>query len=365
VAPALSVSPVTLSFTALQGGANPAAQSVHVTNSGGGSLAWTASASGSIWVVSPNSGSAGDSFTVRPSISGLAAGTYQGSIVVTASGAQQSPTTVAVSLTIAAPVQTIRAASLSLAPSSVTGGTASVGTVTLSSPAGSGGAVVGLTRAHSSVSVPVSVTVPAGAIAATFAVTTSTVAATQQVAITATLNGSVQAVLTVGVVSGGGSAARTVTPVADALVRGGSYASKNYGGYADLEIKDGSNASYDRRVLARFDVRGGGVTSALLKFYVSALPNGSPVPVCAFATTDSWTEKGVTWSSQPAAGASLGCLTVTSTGWLTLDVTAFVSQESAGDGFASFVLRDATLSNRMVRMNSREKSTNKPTLTIK
>jgi hypothetical protein len=87
--------------------------------------------------------------------------------------------------------------------------------------------------------------------------------------------------------------------------------------------------------------------------------------VCAFATTDSWTEKGVTWSSQPAAGASLGCLTVTSTGWLTLDVTAFVSQESAGDGFASFVLRDATLSNRMVRMNSREKSTNKPTLTIK
>jgi hypothetical protein len=363
--PKLSVSPLSLNFTAQQGGIDPAAQSVQVTNAGGGSLTWTASSSASMWVVSPASGGGGGSFTVKPSIGGLAAGTYQSQVTVTASGAQQSPTTVAVSLTVTAAAPTIRAASISLSPSSVTGGTTSVGTVTLSSAAGTGGAVVGLTRTLSIASLPASVTVPAGATSANFNVTTSVVSTTQQVAITATLNGSVQAVLTISPAGGGSSTTRTVTPSADALVRGGSYANTNYGTLTSLEIKDGSDASYDRRGLARFDVRGSAVTSALLKLYVSALPNGSPAPVCAFATTDAWTENGVTWSNQPAVGASLGCVTATATGWMTIDVTAFVKQELAGDGFASFVLQDSTLSNRMARLNSRESSTNRPTLEIK
>ena len=44
--------------------------------------------------------------------------------------------------------------------------------------------------------------------------------------------------------------------------------------------------------------------------------------------------------------------TVITTGWVTLDVTAYVRQESAGDGIASFLLRDPSASNRMIRLNS-------------
>ena len=41
--PAIGTTPVTLSFTAQQGGANPAAQTLSIANTGGGTLSWTTS----------------------------------------------------------------------------------------------------------------------------------------------------------------------------------------------------------------------------------------------------------------------------------------------------------------------------------
>jgi hypothetical protein len=65
---------------------------------------------------------------------------------------------------------------LSLNPSTVTGGTPSTGTVTLTSPAPAGGVVVALSSHDTTVAtVPASVTVPAGASSATFTVTTKVV----------------------------------------------------------------------------------------------------------------------------------------------------------------------------------------------
>ena len=43
VPPALAVAPASLAFGATQGGANPAARTLDVTNTGGGTLSWTAS----------------------------------------------------------------------------------------------------------------------------------------------------------------------------------------------------------------------------------------------------------------------------------------------------------------------------------
>src|SRR5437763_530998 len=57
VPPSLVLSSAALNFSATAGGANPAAQSVGVSNGGGGSLVWTA-VSGQNWMtVSPASGS--------------------------------------------------------------------------------------------------------------------------------------------------------------------------------------------------------------------------------------------------------------------------------------------------------------------
>src|SRR5262245_4137516 len=67
---------------------------------------------------------------------------------------------------------------LSVTPTSVVGGSASQGTVTLTAAAPTGGAVVGLSSANTSVAaVPATVTVAAGMTSATFTITTTTVAA--------------------------------------------------------------------------------------------------------------------------------------------------------------------------------------------
>ena len=88
---------------------------------------------------------------------------------------------------------------LTLSPTSVTGGNPATGSVTLSATAPAGGQAVALTSSNSAAaSVPASVTVAGGATSTTFPVTTTSVTATSQVTITATSGGaSRSAVLTV------------------------------------------------------------------------------------------------------------------------------------------------------------------------
>ncbi len=93
--------------------------------------------------------------------------------------------------------------SVSLNPTSVTGGNSSTGTVTLSGPAPAGGAQVTLSSSNTTAAtVPSSVTVAAGAISATFTVGTSAVATSTTVTISAAYGGATR------------SASLTVTPVA-------------------------------------------------------------------------------------------------------------------------------------------------------
>jgi len=98
-------------------------------------------------------------------------------------------------LTVAAPVLT----SIGLVPASVVGGHPSTGTVSLSGPAPTGGAVIMLISSNTDAAqVPASVTVAAGATAANFTATTDPVASDSAVTITADFDGvSRTAVLTV------------------------------------------------------------------------------------------------------------------------------------------------------------------------
>ena len=54
--PVLSVTPATLAFTATVGGTDPAAKTVAVSNTGTGSMSWTASENATWLSVSPASG---------------------------------------------------------------------------------------------------------------------------------------------------------------------------------------------------------------------------------------------------------------------------------------------------------------------
>ncbi len=104
--PAISLSASSLTFSAVQGGANPANQTVNISNSGGGTLNWTATAqvttpSGGTWLsVSPSSGTAPSTLTISVNLGTLAAGTYSGTITVAATGASNSPQTINVTLTL-------------------------------------------------------------------------------------------------------------------------------------------------------------------------------------------------------------------------------------------------------------------------
>lgn len=237
--PILAVSPTALSFSATQGGANPAAKTLSISNAGGGTLSWTAASSTNWLSVSPSSGSGAATLTVSANSSGLAAGTYNGTITAAASGAQGSP--VAVPVTLAITSATITVNSLAVSPNPVTGGAGSTGTVTLSGAAPSGGRVVALASNKAAASVPASVTVPAGSTSASFAIATGAVTTQQQATISATLNGAVQAVLVVNPpatspvsvsaltvnpssVTGGATATATVTLSANAPTGGVSVA---------------------------------------------------------------------------------------------------------------------------------------------
>ena len=124
-------------------------------------------------------GATSATFTV--STSAVAAST-----TVTISGTYSGVTRSA-SLTVTpAPPPAPTLSSLTLNPTSVTGGNSSTGTVTLSGAAPTGGAVVTLSSNNTTAArVPSSVTVAAGATSATFTVSTSAVAASTTVSISA------------------------------------------------------------------------------------------------------------------------------------------------------------------------------------
>lgn len=119
--PGIALAPsATLTFTATQGGANPAAQNVTVSNSGGGTLATPTATvtSASPWLTIGTVTASGGSYVVpvQPVTGALTAGQYNATIDIAAAGAKNSPQTVSVTFTIggaSAPVMTIAPTSLS------------------------------------------------------------------------------------------------------------------------------------------------------------------------------------------------------------------------------------------------------------
>ncbi|MFA5376496.1 MAG: hypothetical protein WC455_12190 [Dehalococcoidia bacterium] len=104
--PEIYRTPSTFTFAGTEGGANPASQSLNISNSGIGSLVWTVSEDSSWLLLSPGSGINTGTVTVSCNISGLPVGTRTAYISIAATGASNTPQTCLVSLTIsAAPVE--------------------------------------------------------------------------------------------------------------------------------------------------------------------------------------------------------------------------------------------------------------------
>ncbi|HEV2581604.1 MAG TPA: PQQ-binding-like beta-propeller repeat protein [Ktedonobacteraceae bacterium] len=99
----MKVSPGILNFTSPAGGPSPLQQTVTLSNSGTSTLTWSAGAASQLWLtVSPTSGTIAAGFGVSQTftvdITGLAAGSYTASVVITPSIG--SPFTIVVRLTL-------------------------------------------------------------------------------------------------------------------------------------------------------------------------------------------------------------------------------------------------------------------------
>ena len=128
--PAIGASPTSLSFTA-QAGTNPAAQTLSISNTGGGTLSWSASEATPWLTVNPASGTGNGTVTVNVTTATLTVGTQTGSVTLTATGA--TPVTIPVTFAItAAPVPPSIGASPTALSFSATQGSANPAAQTLS-----------------------------------------------------------------------------------------------------------------------------------------------------------------------------------------------------------------------------------------
>ncbi|THJ10741.1 MAG: hypothetical protein CAF43_007745 [Nitrospira sp. CG24C] len=99
VPPVIGASPTSFSFAATQGGANPATQTLSISNTGGGSFSWNAGENATWLALSPVSGTGNGAVTLTVTTGSLTAGSYSGAVTVNAPGA--SSVTVPVTLTVA------------------------------------------------------------------------------------------------------------------------------------------------------------------------------------------------------------------------------------------------------------------------
>ena len=100
-APVISFNPESLSFTAGEGGSNPANETLEIWNSGVDTLHWTLSDDAAWLSENPTSGSSmteRDTVVLSVDITGMSDGAYSTSITITAPGASNSPQTVPVAL---------------------------------------------------------------------------------------------------------------------------------------------------------------------------------------------------------------------------------------------------------------------------
>jgi len=114
--PKMNLAPTSLTFSYQIGGTTPAAQSVAVTSSTTRAINYTATTPTS-WLTTTASGSTPGSLSIGVSPSGLAAGSYTGSVSVASTGASNSPQSIPVTLTVTAAA--VKPA-LGLSPTSLT-----------------------------------------------------------------------------------------------------------------------------------------------------------------------------------------------------------------------------------------------------
>jgi hypothetical protein len=160
----------------------------------------------------------------------------------------------------------------------------------------------------------------------------------------------------------------TLAPTADTYVRDGSTSGQNFGTATVLATKTNPQVGLNRHLFLKFDVSGlTTVTSAKLRLFGSFTASSGTSPVTLHAEdVDSWTETGLTWDNQPAAGSAVVTVPVGRTAqYWEWDLAAFVrNQIVTGQHTMSLELQNDATTSDPVNFNSREAASNKPQLVV-
>ncbi|HEU0119537.1 MAG TPA: hypothetical protein VFQ91_03355 [Bryobacteraceae bacterium] len=213
----------------------------------------------------------------------------------------------------------VQIAAFSLSSGSVTGGSGATGTVTLTAPAPSGGALISLSSNHAAASVPASFTIAAGTTSGSFPITTSAVGANAQATIRATASNSATKTLTVlspcvsgltlsiGSLLGGQNTTGTVTLTGPAPAGGATiplaYVGAGVTGPASVVVPAGATS-------ANFTVGTAAVATILSSTIQALFGSCSPVTVNLSVTPAILSGISLTPSTLNLLGSSTGTVTL-------------------------------------------------------
>jgi len=140
-----------------------------------------------------------------------------------------------------------------------------------------------------------------------------------------------------------------ITPAADSQVASGK-ATTNSGSATSMYVQSANGGTYgNERAWMKFDLSGipagATISNAVLNIYCFGTAGDSmPAALCG-GTSDTWTETGITWNTQPAFGSALQTQTLSSTSannWLNWDVTGFTQTKFGGNKLVSLVIKPVT-----------------------
>lgn len=154
--------------------------------------------------------------------------------------------------------------------------------------------------------------------------------------------------VTLSATAGASTQTRILVPVADAQVESG-YPTSNYGTTNNLYVQSSNSGYGNERAWLRFDLSslaaGTTISSASLSLYCWKTA-GAALPVeVRSGSSDTWTETGITWNTQPSFGDVLATQTLTpgnTNVWYSWDITSFVQAQWAGDKLVSLLVKPVT-----------------------
>jgi hypothetical protein len=350
--PAIGMNATSFSLSAQQGDSNSTTQSLTVTNIGGGTLNWNATATAAWLTLSPASGKDAGTIAVTAVAGALTEGTYNALIAVSAAGA--TPVSIPVTFTVTAPSPTLSVSPTALTVTGIQGGTnpasqtvavtssgswtasssATWLTLTPSSGTGNGSIAAGVALSSAVVGPNnATITVTSGGVARTIAVTLSVSAASltaspTSVSYTATQGAANPSAQTIAISSNG-------TWTASENAAWLSISSTSGTGNGSISATATTGALTEGTYNALIAVSAAGATPVSIPVTFTVTAPSPTLSVSPTALTVTGIQGGTNPASQTVAVTSSGSWTASSSAtWLTLTPSSGTGNGSIAAGVA-------------------------------